>query len=89
MLKNYILAEFGSKSFDRITHEFIDEHCKFFLESGGENGTGLLAKTVSDILSTIRNIKKFANEKGICISYDANAIQIKQNAKSMRVLNKT
>ena len=48
MLKNYILAKFGSKSFDRITHEFIDEHCKFFLESGGENGTGLLAKTVSD-----------------------------------------
>lgn len=59
------------------------------MESGGKNGTGLSAKTVSDTLSIIRNITKFANKKGICISYDANAVQIKQNAKSMRVLNKT
>ena len=89
MLKNYILPEYGSKTFDTITHEFIEEHCKFLLESGGKNGTGLSAKTVSDTLSIIRNITKFANKKGICISYDANAVQIKQNAKSMRVLNKT
>ena len=89
LLKNYILPEYGSKTFDTITHEFIEEHCKFLLESGGKNRTGLSAKTVSDTLSLIRNITKFANKKGICISYDANAVQITQNTKSMRVLNKT
>ena len=89
LLKNYILPEYGSKTFDTITHEFIEEHCKFLLESGGKYGTGLSPKTVSDTLSIIRNITKFANKKGICISYDANSVQIKQNAKSMRVLNKT
>lgn len=36
LLKSYILPEYGSKTFDIITHEFIEEHCKLLLESGGK-----------------------------------------------------
>lgn len=88
MLMNYILPEYGNQPFNTITYEFIEAHCKFLLESGGKNGNGLSPKTVSDVLVIIRNILKFAIRKGIYVANDANAVQIRQDIKPMRVLNK-
>lgn len=88
MLTNYILPEYGSQSFDAITYDFIEAHCKFLLESGGKNGNGLSPKTVNDVLTIIRNISKFAIRKGIYVACDANAIQIRQDIKPMRVFSK-
>lgn len=88
MLTNYILPEYGNQPFSTITYEFIEAHCKFLLESGGKKGNGLLPKTVSDVLAIIRNISKFAIRKGIYVANDANAVQIRQDIKPMRVLNK-
>lgn len=87
MLKNYILPEYGNKTFDVITYEFIEAHCKVLLESGGKAGRGLSPKTVSDVLSVIRSISKFAIRKGIYVASDANCVQVKQCAKNMRVLS--
>lgn len=88
MLTNYILPEYGNQLFSTITYEFIEAHCKFLLESGGKKGNGLSPKTVSDVLAIIRNISKFAIRKGIYVANDANAVQIRQDIKPMRVLNK-
>lgn len=88
MLTNYILPEYGNQPFNTITYEFIEAHCKFLLESGGKKGNGLSTKTVSDVLAIIRNISKFAIRKGIYVANDANAVQIRQDIKPMRVLNK-
>ena len=88
MLTNYILPEYGNQPFNTITYEFIEAHCKFLLDAGGKNGKGLSAKTVSDVLAIIRNILKFAIRKGIYVANDANAVQIRQDIKPMRVLNK-
>lgn len=88
MLTNYILLEYGNQPFSTITYEFIEAHCKFLLESGGKKGNGLSPKTVSDVLAIIRNISKFAIRKGIYVANDANAVQIRQDIKPMRVLNK-
>lgn len=88
MLTNYILPEYGNQPFSTITYEFIEAHCKFLLESGGKKGNGLSPKTVSDVLAIIRNISKFAIRKGIYVANDANAVQIRQDIKPMRVLNK-
>lgn len=88
MLTNYILPEYGNQPFSTITYEFIEAHCKFLLESGGKKGNGLSPKTVSDVLAIIRNISKFAIRKGIYVANDANAVQIRQAIKPMRVLNK-
>ena len=87
MLTNYILPEYGNQPFSTITYEFIEAHCKFLLESGGKKGNGLSPKTVSDVLAIIRNISKFAIRKGIYVANDANAVQIRQDIKPMRVLN--
>lgn len=88
MLTNYILPEYGNQPFSTITYEFIEAHCKFLLESGGKKWNGLSPKTVSDVLAIIRNISKFAIRKGIYVANDANAVQIRQDIKPMRVLNK-
>lgn len=51
-------------------------------------GNGLSAKTVSDILSLIRNIMQFAAKKGNIISCDAQSIQVKRQIPEMRVLSR-
>lgn len=89
ILDNYILPMYGEKTLDNITYDFIESHCNFLLLSGGKKGRGLSAKTVTDVLSVIRNILKFAIKKGMYVSCDGSAIQVKQKAKSMRVLSKT
>ena len=78
MLSNYILPKYGKQRFDKITYEYVEEHCKFLLESGGKKRQGLSPKTVSDILSIIRNIIKFAVRKGIYAVCDPCTVQIKQ-----------
>lgn len=88
MLNIYILPQYGHQTFDSITFEFIESYCQFLLKKGGKKGQGLSAKTVSDILSIIRNITKFAVKKGINVGYDPGIIQVKQEPKQMQVLNK-
>ena len=88
LLSSYILPVFGSKQLRDITHEFIETQCNFFLVSGGLKENGLSSKTVSDILSLIRNILQFATRNGKAISCDARSIQIKRQTKEMRVLSR-
>lgn len=88
MLINYILPLYGDQTMDKITYDFIESHCNFLLVSGGKHKDGLAAKTVTDILSVIRSILKFAIKKGMYVPCDGSAIQIKQAAKPMRVLSK-
>lgn len=89
MLTNYILPLYGEQTLDRITYDFIESCCNSQLVSGGKKGEGLSSKTVSDELSIIRSILKFAIKKGLYVPCDGSSIQIKRSAKSMRVLNKT
>ena len=88
ILNNYILPSYGKKALDCITHDFIESHCICLLESGGKNGGGLSPKTVTDVLSVIRNILKFAMRKGITIPCDGRAIQIKRTEKPLRIFSK-
>ena len=89
MLTDYILPSYGEKTLDSITYDFIESHCNLLLVSGGKLGKGLSAKTVTDVLSVIRNILKFAAKKGIYVPCDGSAVQIKCTAKPMRILSKT
>lgn len=88
LLHSYILPVFGSKPLRDITHEFIEAQCNFFLTAGGIKKNGLSSKTVSDILSLIRNILQFATQNGKGISCDARSIQVKCQTKEMRVLSR-
>lgn len=89
ILEDYILPVYGEKTLDTITYEFIESHCSYLLISGGKKGLGLSAKTVTDVLSVIRNVLKFAVRKGMYVPCDGSTIQVKCTTKQMRVLSKT
>lgn len=89
MLSNYILPVYGEQPMDQITYDFIEAHCNYLLESGGVSKKGLSSKTVTDVLSVIRNVLKFSVKKGIYVPCDGSAIQIKRISKPMRVLSRS
>lgn len=89
LLANYILPSYGERTLDKITYDFIESHCNLLLVSGGKEGQGLSAKTVTDVLSVVRNILKFSLKKGLYVPCDGSAVQIKHTPNPMRVLSKT
>ncbi|MDO4296509.1 MAG: site-specific integrase, partial [bacterium] len=88
MLTNYILPLCGEQILEGITYDYIESCCNMLLISGGKKGTGLSTKTVTDVLSIIRSILKFAIRKGMYVPCDGSTIQIKHTVKPMRVLSK-
>lgn len=89
LLNLYILPRFEKKTLLEITYDYIYDQCNQLLKIGGKKGNGLSAKTVSDILSLIRNILQFAVQKGMTISCDAHSIHVKRQTKEMRVLSRS
>lgn len=89
LLESYILPAYGNKRLEQISYDFIREYCEIWLSSGGKKGTGLSSKTVSDILTVIRSILKFAVQKGKRIACDGSSIHLKHVSKPMRILSKT
>lgn len=79
---------YGEKTLDSITYDFIEKHCNFLLVSGGKNKNGLSAKTVTDVLTVIRSVLKFAIKKGMFVPCDGRTIRIKHVSKPMRVFNR-
>lgn len=86
-LKSYVLPEFGKKDLQDITYDFINERCTYLLTKGGKKGQGLSPKTVSDVLSLIRNILQYASQHGKVISCDAHSIHVKRHMKELRILS--
>ena len=89
LLNSYILPKFGKTRLSEITYDCVCEQCNQLLETGGKKGTGLSAKTVSDILSLIRNILQFAIQRGMTVACDAHSIHVKSQTKEMRVLSRS
>lgn len=89
LLDSYIIPAIGNFPINSLTYDTIAEQANSFLAAGGRNSTGLSAKTVSDILSVIRCILKYAARNGITVVCDAGSIQVKRCTKEMRVLSRS
>lgn len=89
LLESYILPEIGDTLLCSISGETIKSHCDGLLLRGGQGKNGLSAKTVSDVLSVIRSVLRFAVKMGKPISFDVQSIRIKQSAAEMRVLSRS
>lgn len=89
LLESYILPEIGDMLLCGISQETIKSHCDGLLLRGGREKTGLSAKTVSDVLSVIRSVLRFAVKAGKPISFDVQSIRIKQSTTEMRVLSRS
>lgn len=89
ILDRYLLPCLGEKKLNQITHELIEEHCRYLLTAGGKSGRGLSSKTVADTLSVLRSILHFAVRKGKYVPYDGTHLMIKHFPDPMRVLSRT
>ena len=87
ILNKYILPVYGQKRTEYITHDLIESECNRLLQYGGKKENGLSPKTVSDILSVLRSILKFAEKKNHKIVCDGKSIQIKHHNPQMRVFS--
>lgn len=88
LLNSYILPELGSVRLDDITNERIEYQCNQLLLTGGRNGSGLSPKTVSDTLSLIRNILRYASDDSQLFIPDIRPITIRRNAGQIRVFTR-
>ena len=89
LLNSYILPTFGEQQLHCVTHDFIENQCNILLYSGGVSGNGLSPKTVTDIVSVVRNILKFAGRMGKSIPCDIQDVHIKHSSHVMRVLSRS
>ena len=84
-LKNYIIPVFGNRAIDNITNENILSFCNK-LQNEGWNSQKLSLKTVADILSRMKSIRRFALLHGYEVNYIPDAVRISQRQGTIRVL---
>lgn len=89
ILNAYILPEMGEVPLSHMTHGYIEAYCSRLLSSGGERGTGLSAKTVTDILNLLRSLLRYASRTGKTPPCDGSSVQIKNTPKEMRVFSRS
>ena len=88
LLSSYLLPYFRTKSLSYITNDIVEVYCNYLLTDGGKKGTGLSSKTVTDIISVLRNILKFASKTREGFSSNIISVQIKKSTKEMKILSR-
>ncbi len=87
LMKTYIFPVLGEIVLNEISNEMLESLCNSLLQSGGVKGNGLSFKTVSDTLSLVREIMKYAGYDNTSFISTARSLQHKHEIKSMRVLS--
>ena len=86
-LKNYILPEFGDKKINEINNQALLKFSKTLLTKHGISGKKLAPRTVTDILSRMRSISKFAMLQGYEVKYVVSSVDVPQKREQIRVLS--
>lgn len=89
LIKSYIIPEFGSLSILTMTSEGISAHCNHLLIYGGAQNAGLSPKTVTDVLSVVRRVLRYSQQKGIPAPCTGDEIKIKRAKKELSVLSRS
>lgn len=84
-LKNYIIPTFGNLALNNITNENIILFSKKLLTEG-RKGQKLSQKTVADILSRMKSIRRFALLHGYEVNYIPDTVKIPQQHGTIRIL---
>ena len=86
-LKNYILPAFGDKRINEINNQALLKFSKTLLTKHGISGKKLSPRTVTDILSRMRSISKFATLQGYEVKYVVSSVDVPQKREQIRVLS--
>lgn len=84
-IQNHIIPAFGDRKIDEIFNDDIISFSRSLL-SGTNGENGLAPKTVSDIISRLKSIRRFALAHGYVVHYTSDCVAIPQKAKPLRVL---
>lgn len=87
MLYSYIFPYFEDLTTEELTVECLNSFCRELLCNGGKNKQGLSSKTVSDVLSLLRSIFRYASTKGISLPCTGKEIIIKKTSHELRVFS--
>lgn len=87
MVNSYIIPELGEVAWNTLTREQVEAFCKKMLMVGGKKRTGLSPRVVSDTMSVIRRIFRYASDHGVAAPFDISAIRIKKEIKRLKVMS--
>lgn len=85
ILDNHILSSFAGQEISCISRDNVVSFIRFQLEHGGAKSQGLSPKTVSDILSVLKMIMKYAKNIKMIEVIDCSGISVKQVQKQFRI----
>lgn len=86
IIDTYVEPLLGLYHIEKINAGLLEQYFMDLLEHGKSDGTGLAAKSVSDIKSVIKMVLDFAANEGWMDSCNIEHIVIKQGSKQVRVL---
>ncbi len=84
----HLVPTLGDVCVEDMTHELIESTAQELLRSGGPKGKPLAPRTVSDILSVLRSILRFARRGGAIIPCDGSSVRIRRPPVNIRVLTR-
>ena len=87
LLNTYIIPIIGSTTISDMDYEMLSDFCNMLLVSGGSVQQGLSNKTVSDVLTVIKSVCRYAERKKYRIDRTALDVSVKIKAAPLRVLS--
>ncbi len=87
VLDTYLIPAFDQRSIEKITREEVLDYSNKLLLSGGRKNKGLSPKTVTSIMSVLKNVFEYASQSLGYTVADINRISIKQPQKPLRILS--
>ena len=87
LLNTYIIPNVGSIMISDLDYEVLSDFCNKLLVSGGSKEQGLSNKTVSDVLTVIKSICRYAERKKYRIDRTALDVSVKIKVAPLRVLS--
>lgn len=87
ILENYVLPAFGEKELSEIDNEELMAFIEDLRRNGGAGNHGLAASTVSEIVTTLNSIRKYAIRRGRPAGFDPACVRIKHETREIRVFS--
>lgn len=81
LLNSYILPQIGQLKTYELDYAALSQLCNELQKTGGKNQNGLSTKTVSDSLSVIKSVLRFASR--LKYSVDMSALEVSAKTKSI------
>lgn len=87
LINTHVRPQLGKHQLSTLSTEIVENFIEYQLTVGRlDNAGGLAPKTVTDILTIIKNTMEYARYKGFAVNCNLSKLTIKKKEKEMRVL---